>query len=36
MAGIGFCAKMEFRLTPIDREGRLLHLVFNYGVRVLS
>jgi hypothetical protein len=32
MADIDFCAKMEFRLTPIGGEGRLLQLVFNYGV----
>ena len=32
MGRIGFCAKMEFRLTSIEREERLLQLIFNYGV----
>ena len=35
MASIGFCAKMEFRLTSIEREEQSLQLVFNYEVTAL-
>jgi hypothetical protein len=35
MASNGFCAKMEIGLMPIDRAGRLLQLIFNYGVTAL-
>jgi hypothetical protein len=35
MVRIGFCAKMEFRLTSIEREERSLQLIFNYDVTSL-
>jgi hypothetical protein len=35
MAIVDFCAKMEFRLTSIEREERLLQLIFNYEVTAM-
>jgi hypothetical protein len=35
MARIGFCARMEFRLTSIEREEWSLQLIFDYEVTAL-
>jgi hypothetical protein len=35
MGRVGFCAKMEFRLTSIEREERSLQLIFDYRVTAL-